>query len=204
MKFKKCSIILFFVLTHITGFAQQDKSENSSTLSYQKKYVINHEVVKGKAKKFLRFYKPNDTYKVTGAFEKFTDTSTFVMKTSGKTIPQKYFIRYGRLTFTIHDTILHLTVFQSKAVTVNPQYKDYLFIPFTDKTTGDETYGSGRYIDILISDIRNNTVELDFNKAYNPYCAYTTGYNCPIPPKENFLPIAIQAGEKTFAKSLVQ
>ncbi|MEI9956742.1 MAG: DUF1684 domain-containing protein [Ferruginibacter sp.] len=95
---------------------------------------------------------------------------------------------------------MQLTVYQSKSLTKNDQYKDYLFIPFTDATSGDESYGSGRYIDILTTDIKNNTVTIDFNKAYNPYCAYTTGYNCPIPPRENYLIVAVKAGEKSFAK----
>jgi hypothetical protein len=111
-------------------------------------------------------------------------------------------MRVGTLTFTIHDTTLHLTVYKSLLLSSNSAYANYLFIPFTDITTGDETYGSGRYLDIELSDIKNNFVELDFNKAYNPYCAYSTNYNCPIPPKENNLSIAIKAGEKTFAKKL--
>ena len=80
------------------------------------------------------------------------------------------------------------------------EYKDYLFIPFTDATNGNETYEGGRYIDILITDISNNTVVIDFNKAYNPYCCYATGYHCPIPPKENALSVTINAGEKKYTK----
>jgi uncharacterized protein len=81
----------------------------------------------------------------------------------------------------------------------NDQYKNYLFLPFTDATTGIETYESGRYIDLQINDIKNNEVLIDFNKAYNPYCAYVSGvYNCPVPPKENHLIVAILAGEKIY------
>ena len=80
------------------------------------------------------------------------------------------------------------------------KYRNYLFVPFTDATTGDESYGSGRYLEFYIADIQNNTLQLDFNKAYNPYCAYAAGYKCPIPPRENNLPLAIKAGEKNFAK----
>jgi uncharacterized protein (DUF1684 family) len=73
---------------------------------------------------------------------------------------------------------------------------------FADLTSGDEKYTAGRYIDLLIEDIVDNKVILDFNKAYNPYCAYVSGkYNCPLPPRENQLPVAIFAGEKTFTKS---
>jgi uncharacterized protein (DUF1684 family) len=68
-------------------------------------------------------------------------------------------------------------------------------------TSGEETYESGRYIDLEIKDITNENVLIDFNKAYNPYCAYVSGkYNCPIPPAENRLTVAIRAGEKAFRK----
>lgn len=157
-------------------------------------------MVKGKTRKLFRFFTADENFKIQCRFESATDTGVISMKTSGKTIPQKDFKRYGKLIFTIHDTALQLTVYQS--VQQNPLYKNYLFIPFTDVTTGDETYGSGRYIDIETTDIKNNTVTIDFNKAYNPYCAYSTGYNCPIPPRENYLVVAIKAGEKNFAKSL--
>ena len=68
-------------------------------------------------------------------------------------------------------------VYQSKKLMHTDEYKDYLFIPFTDATNAMETYEGGRYIDISISGITNNKVIIDFNKAYNPYCCYTTGYN---------------------------
>jgi uncharacterized protein (DUF1684 family) len=81
-----------------------------------------------------------------------------------------------------------------------PKYKNYLFVPFKDMTNGKETYGGGRYLDLETTDIQNDSVILDFNKAYNPYCAYSNGYSCPIPPKENHLAVSIEAGEKTFGK----
>jgi len=68
--------------------------------------------------------------------------------------------------------------------------RDYLFIPFTDATSGIDTYGGGRYIDCATGDIRGGILMQDFNKAYNPCCAYASGYNCPIPPPENDLPVA--------------
>ena len=67
-------------------------------------------------------------------------------------------------------------------------------------TSALDTYGAGRYIDCTLADIHGDRMTLDFNKAYNPYCAYTTGYNCPVPPKDNDLPVAIQAGEKNYGK----
>jgi uncharacterized protein (DUF1684 family) len=76
-----------------------------------------------------------------------------------------------------------------------------LFLPFTDLTSGEESYAAGRYIDLSFSDVTGDKVVIDFNKSYNPYCAYVSGkYNCPIPPRENSLNIAILAGEKTYGK----
>jgi uncharacterized protein (DUF1684 family) len=74
------------------------------------------------------------------------------------------------------------------------EYKKYLFIPFRDLTSGKESYGGGRYIDTEIP--AGETLILDFNRAYNPYCAYSHRYSCPIPPEENTLKVEIRAGEK--------
>ncbi len=176
----------------------QKKSYNSHINSYWKQYVDTHEVVKGHDRVYFRFFKPNIQYRVTASFSKINDSIGFIMKTSGKRTP-RYF-RYGTLHFKIHDTLLQLTVYRSQDLLNNPQYKDYLFVPYTDLTSGEESYGGGKYIEFYVQDIKNNRLLLDFNKAYNPYCAYATGYNCPIPPRENDLPVAIRAGEKNFAK----
>lgn len=195
-------VLIFFALLFTVAllFAQNKTTYADSIKAYQKNYVSTNEVVNRKNKKYFRFYPASKTFQVNGRFEPSTDTAVVVMKTSGKKIPEKYFKRYGKIFFSIHDTALQLTLYQSVPVKQNDPYKDYLFIPFTDITSGDETYGSGRYIDILTSDIKNNSVTIDFNKAYNPYCAYSAGYNCPIPLRENYLAVAITAGEKNFAK----
>ena len=73
-----------------------------------------------------------------------------------------------------------------------------LFIPFTDLTNGHETYGGGRYLDAPIPKRNESEIQLDFNRAYNPYCAYNNAYSCPVPPAENRLQVAIPAGEKSF------
>jgi hypothetical protein len=195
--------ILFFIAGLFTipfCFAQKKTTYNDSIKNYQHNYVAVHEVVTGKNKRYFRFYPADKTFNIKCRFEPAADTSTVVMKTSGTKIPEKYFKRYGKIFFNIHDTALQLTVYQSLQIKQQDAYKDYLFIPFTDITTGDATYGSGRYIDILTTDITNGAVTIDLNKAYNPYCAYSNGYNCPIPLRENYLPVAIKAGEKNFAK----
>ena len=80
------------------------------------------------------------------------------------------------------------------------KYKNDFFIPFTDGTSGIDSYMGGKYIDFSTTDSSNDKLLIDFNKSYNPYCAFKIGYNCPIPPKENALEVQIRAGEMNFVK----
>ena len=152
-----------------------------------------HTVTKGET-----LFSISKQYNVNCRFEKVTDSIGFTMKTSANTL--KHYFRYGKLRFNIAGTEYQLFVYQSEDLMKTEQYKNYLFVPFTDLTTGDESYGSGRYLEFYINDIREKNLQLDFNKAYNPYCAYSPGFKCPVPPKENALNVAIRAGEKNFAK----
>jgi uncharacterized protein (DUF1684 family) len=92
-----------------------------------------------------------------------------------------------------------LAVYQSIKHLRHPIYKNHLFLPYRDHTNDETTYGGGRYIDVLISEVESGKMYLDFNKSYNPWCGYSDGYNCPIPPSENSLEVAIEAGEMTYA-----
>lgn len=155
--------------------------------------------LKGNDTAFLLFYSPDIHYQVLATIQLTPEAKPFEMPThSGKT---KTFRQYGLLEFSIHDTTLTLQVFQNIGLLKDPKYKDHLFVPFTDGTTYTETYGGGRYIDLSIHDMKNGKMILDFNKCYNPYCAYAGGFNCPIPPVENRLPVAIKAGEKLYGKA---
>lgn len=191
---------IFILLISVQLLLAQKHNYIATTRAFQKKYVAEHEVVKKADKKYFRFFPVDAAYNVTCSFEKIYDSIGFTMKTSANTLKQYY--KYGRLGFAIRDTMYYLFVYQSKDLMTVEKYKDYLFVPFTDATTGDESYGSGRYLEFYITAIKNDTLQLDFNKAYNPYCAYATGFRCPIPPKENTLPVAILAGEKVFAKPM--
>jgi len=197
MKFK---IILLLCVAALTGNVASAQLPYAQYIrKYQQDYVSNHEVVKKTDKKFFRFFAPSADHKVAAGFTKLEDSTGFMMPTSGKS-PKRYF-RYGRVQFSLNGKSLKLTVFRSKDLMNDPTYKDYLFLPFTDLTSGEESYGGGRYIDLEIKDIKNNRLVIDFNKAYNPYCAYSEEYNCPVPPRENDLPVAIRAGEKDFKRS---
>ena len=178
----------------------QSKNYKDSIESYFKKYVKEHEVVTGKDKELISFFPVNEKYRMNCQFERIMNSPWFRMESSGP-IKKNYRV-YGIIHFTINDTAVTLNIYQSQDLMTKQQYKDHLFIPFTDATSGEETYESGRYIDLDIKDIVNDQFLIDFNKAYNPYCAYTTGYACPIPPLENLLTGLITAGEKNYGKKI--
>jgi uncharacterized protein (DUF1684 family) len=119
----------------------------------------------------------------------------FKMKTTTDRLPD--YAKYGEVHFMIDSQAFKLEVYQSPDVSKMPGYADYLFIPFTDLTNGEETYEVGRYIEFRIP--KSDNVILDFNQSYNPYCSYAAGkYSCPIPPEANQLTVAIPAGEKKY------
>jgi len=153
--------------------------------------------VKGNDTAYLRFYKPDVSYRVIATLKPTEGAKTFMIPThSGKLKPYK---EYGILSFKLHGKSYILHAYQS--TDSNKAFlAAYLFIPFNDKTNYTETYGGGRYIDIDTGEVKGNKVVLDFNKCYNPYCAFAEGYSCPIPPDENRLKVAISAGEKLYGK----
>ena len=145
----------------------------------------------------LRFYEPDENYKVSCTFEQTPKEKPFDLPTySGITKPYR---KYGVLTFELNGQQHSLAVYQSMKHFRMPQYKDHLFLPYRDHTNDETTYGGGRYLDLSISEIETGKAEIDFNKSYNPWCGYSDGYNCPIPPTENHLEVAIHAGEKKYA-----
>lgn len=196
---KRFFAFFFFLMAGAISVSAQQPVYADSLRAFRKNYVETHEVVKAADQSYFRFYAAEPAYRVTAQFEPIADTVGFNIPTMAQT--EKKFFRYGMLRFQIRGKFCQLTVFQMASLRNSSQYRDYLFVPFTDSTSGNSTYGGGRYIDLLTTDIQQGNVVLDFNKAYNPYCAYAPGYQCPIPPKENKLTVAIRAGEKVFAKA---
>ena len=144
----------------------------------------------------LSYFKINPDYKVQAKFVRTPNAKKFKMPTSsGDT---KVYVKYGELSFQLRRVHYVLGIYQSEALTQTEKYKNYLLIPFRDMTNGKTTYGGGRYIDLEIPSA--DMVTLDFNLAYNPSCAYSSRWNCPIPPKENKLRTKINAGEKSYRK----
>jgi uncharacterized protein (DUF1684 family) len=201
---KKIFLLSFLILGSNILFAQNYTSTiNTFRKNYKKEFLLDkRSPLKKEDLSFLRFYKPNLLYKVKSTVEPIKDTIGFDMLTHSGVI-KKYFV-YAKLTFYFKQQQYTLNLYQSKDLMSKEGFDDYLFLPFTDKTNYTETFGGGRYIDIKIGDIKGNYLEIDFNKAYNPYCAFKGGYNCPIPPKENALNIAVRAGEKLYGKQVAE
>jgi uncharacterized protein (DUF1684 family) len=180
--------------------AQTDTSAANDTKRFQGELKMeynnpNTSPLSANAKKDFKgihFFPFSEKYVVEARFVRTPDEKPFKMSTSGGV--RKTYIKYAEVYFTIDSTEYKLNVYQSQDLIKTEAYKDYLFIPFTDGTNGVETYEGGRYIDITIP--QSDHITINFNKAYHPYCAYTDGYNCPVPPPENALPVRIEAGVK--------
>ncbi len=142
----------------------------------------------------LDFYPINLKYRVKANFVRTPDEKPFLMPTTTERLPE--YVKYGELHFTIDEKELILNLYQNTDHDSQEGYEDYLFLPFTDLTSGDGSYGGGRFLDARIPE--GDTMFIDFNKAYNPYCAYSKNYSCPIPPKENDILVRIEAGVKDF------
>jgi hypothetical protein len=146
--------------------------------------------------KTLNYYKPDISFRKVAAFTRFDQATHFLMKTSTDRLPE--YSLYGVLTFVHKGREYSLNVYQNIELVKKPGYEKHLFVPFNDKTNGKETYGGGRFLDL--AETGADTLVIDFNLAYNPYCAYNHKYSCPIPPESNNLEIKIKAGEKKWHK----
>jgi uncharacterized protein (DUF1684 family) len=138
--------------------------------------------------KGLNYFEPTTAYRVEADFKKSVATEQVRLITNDGA--EQVYDVYGVASFTIDGQPCSVQVLTSEELGTS------LFIPFRDKTSGDETYGAGRYLEAMMP--TSSTIELDFNRAYNPYCAYMDGYTCPFPPKANVLPVEIRAGEKVY------
>ncbi|MCB9052084.1 MAG: DUF1684 domain-containing protein [Lewinellaceae bacterium] len=192
---------LFFLLLgtslHAQGSAPYAREIRTHRKHYKKEFLKEERSpLDKKGVKKLRFFPPDESYRATGTFVRTPDAEPFEMATySGITKP---YVLYGTVAITLKGQPVEISIYQSLQLRQLPMYRDYLFIPFKDLTNGEATYGGGRYMDIRMSEIQNGQVSIDFNKAYNPYCAYSDGYNCPVPPVANHLELAVEAGEKAF------
>lgn len=140
----------------------------------------------------LNYFPPDEKYRVAARFIVNEMPVLFKMPTTTTRLPE--YIKYGELEFELDGNTYRLEVYRNSEINRKPGYEDYLFVPFTDDTNGEETYEMGRYLDFRVP--ATDEVVLDFNLAYNPYCCYSDNFSCPIPPAANRLALAVRAGEK--------
>jgi uncharacterized protein (DUF1684 family) len=197
------NLLLLFVFLLSLGCAQEKKALAGET-EFQKELNAEYKdasksPLKAKdRKKFegLDFFKFDSVYLVKATLKRRPGSEWFNMKTTTSRVsPERIF---GVLTFELKGTICTLNVYQGKDTMKDEGYEDYLFLPFLDVTNGDGSYGGGRYIDLRIPE--GDTMTIDFNTSYNPYCAYNEKYSCPIVPRVNNMDVEVKAGVKVFKK----
>ncbi len=137
----------------------------------------------------LNYFSYDAKFRVEAKLPTHPNPARITMPTSIGT--QDVFLRYGYFEFQLEGKTYTLQVYKSS-------HGESLFVPFRDGTTGKESYGAGRYLDI--EERSSDTYTIDFNLAYNPYCAYSDSYSCPLPPRENWLSLEIRAGEKNYTR----
>ncbi|TAI49456.1 DUF1684 domain-containing protein [Flagellimonas allohymeniacidonis] len=144
----------------------------------------------------LDFFPADTTYRIVAKFERTPDAEPFFMPTTTKEKTEE--VVYGIASFELNGVSHQLEIYQTPSLLSQEKYKDYLFLPFLDETNGEETYGGGRYLDLTIPE--GDSIIIDFNKAYNPYCVYNKKYSCPLVPRQNYLRTKVRAGVKNFTK----
>lgn len=135
----------------------------------------------------LQYFPENPALKLTVSIDEYPEQKIVLMQTSTGSV--KEYVQYGQFTFDVNGQAATLQVYQDLE-------RNYYFLPFVDATSPEETYGAGRYLDL--EPMPGGKFVVDFNYAYNPYCAYNDNWTCPIPPKENRIAVRIEAGEKNF------
>jgi uncharacterized protein (DUF1684 family) len=197
---KTIQTLVFLMLLNF-GFGQE-KFDSAFAEKFQKE--LNTEYADAKTSpltaedlavfKTLDFYPINEKFFVTAKFIRTADAKPFEMKTSTDRKP--LYVKYGEAHFAIDGKSFKLNIYRNIELSKKEDYKDYLFLPFSDLTSGNESYIGGKYIDMKTPN--DDTIIIDFNTSYNPYCAYNNKYSCPKVPLENDLNIEIKAGVKKF------
>ena len=191
-------VVCFFIFIA----CQTDKSYINSNSEYQKNQNdffkdASRSPLKSKDLKDFKgldFFSIDSSYIVKAKLFRTPNTSFFGMKTTTERITKERV--FGILSFIIDNQPFELNVYQGESAGEEDVDTNYLFLPFLDESNGLTTYGGGRYIDLYIP--VGDTLIIDFNQAYNPFCAYNDKYSCPIVPRENYIPLNIMAGVKSF------
>jgi len=204
---KKISILVLLICT-LQASAQTDSTKAvEEIVAFQTKLneeykTVGESPLRGEDFDLFKghdFFPINLAFRVQAKLEVTQNTPFFGMKTTSSKLSQERV--YGYVTFTLNNTEVRLPVYQSKDLMRTTEYADYLFFNFTDETNGEQTYSGGRYIDLRIPK-EGDVITIDFNMAYNPYCAYSAGYSCPLVPAENHIAMEVLAGVRYHQKKI--
>jgi uncharacterized protein (DUF1684 family) len=198
------SFISFILIVLCTVNCAQDKRPLRGETNFQRELNAlfkdaTTSPLKDKDRKDFRgldFFSFDSTFVVKANLTRTPDEMPFKMKTTDGRLPE--YVKYGVVEFEIRGEQYALDIYRNLENVPTKGHGELLFLPFIDHTNGDTTYGGGRYIDVSIP--KGDILEIDFNRAYNPYCAYDEKYSCPIVPRQNYLPIEVRAGVKAFKK----
>lgn len=186
------SVIYSFMGSDDSAYIKQIEQKREEKNNYMRTaadspFAQNAEEFKG-----LNYFPPDITYKVKAKLNPIENKKIIELQTSDGKAAR--YMEYAHAAFNVNGKELQLLILE--IIDMGP-YRGTLFLAFGDETSTRETYGAGRYLDVKKTR-GQSTITLDFNEAYNPYCAYNETYSCPLPPLENLLPVAINAGEKNY------
>ena len=187
------TVSLYFIL-----FNKEDNKKYVDRILEERKETekffknSNDSPFKGKKFKGLNYFPPDISFKTNAIIEKLEKADTVLLKTFDN--KEVIYLKFAIAKMKLQGEKIALILFKE----INNQNKNNVFLLFNDKTNGNQTYAGGRYIDLSFKNSKR--IEVDFNKSYNPYCEYDIKYTCPIPPKENNIPLKILAGEKKYFK----
>ena len=196
-------LTLFFISLFIISCSPQtNETYKKSIIDYRKennKFYLSDDspLLEEDKKNFvgLNYFSIKQEYALWATYQIFEKPDTIIMPTT--TERNILMINEGEVTFTLKDTLCTFQIYYDVNRFLENKTKDY-FLPLGDGTSGIESYGGGRYLEVDSLNSEGNKMWLDFNKLYNPYCAYNHKFSCPIPPKENLLKVHISAGERKF------
>lgn len=188
------AIAIGFIVAYSLGgsdeFYSKQINEARDRYFQQLKFGKDSPIKDQKEFESLTYYNVKANYRVTSEVQLIKSKDVILLQTSAN--DSISYRKFAFLNFDLNSHQCQLTLFQ------NTTDETDFFLPFTDETNGLESYGAGRYLPINYRGGKN--IELDFNRAFNPYCAYNAAYSCPIPPKENHLALPVEAGEKAYQK----
>lgn len=188
-------IIVFVYLSQSGGESVEDYKEKIETVRSEKEEYMKTSIespFKNSSEPFtgLNYFPANLDYKVKAKIEQI-ETKSYLNLTTSSGRSEKY-LKYAYAKFELKGQEMKLLLLKK----ANGSKKEPIFTAFADDTSGKSTYGAGRYLDLSFKNATR--IDLDFNLAYNPYCAYNDSFSCPFPPSENILPVSIEAGEKPY------